>query len=68
MKSYYKSELAMMAGVSVPTFQRWMRRHVEKLESMGVSHKAKLLPPKAVKFVCEEFGITIDESILSPHG
>lgn len=59
MKSYLKSELAYMAGVSEPTFRRWLRRHDETLLRMGVSKTTKLLPPIAVEWICREYGIDI---------
>lgn len=65
MKAYYKSELAMMAGVSTQTLYRWLKRNRDVLIGMGVNPKAKLLPPIAVKYICDNFGITIDESVFS---
>jgi len=58
-KAMYKSELAEMAGVSSRTFRRWLQRHRGALEAMGVSPKTQLLPPVAVKYVCEMFCIDI---------
>ena len=48
-----KKELARLAGVSERTFCRYIasRRHI--LEAMGVLPNARLLPPQAVKYVCE---------------
>ena len=52
-----KYELAMMAGVSPRTFSRYLRSRREVLRAMGVTPRAHLLPPKAVKFICEDFSI-----------
>jgi len=35
MRTYYKNEIAAMAGVSPKTLQRWMARNREKLISLG---------------------------------
>lgn len=61
MKAYLKCELARMAGVSTRTLCRWLRRHNQTLLRMGVSPHAKLLPPIAVKWVCEQYGIDVEE-------
>lgn len=65
MKAYFKSELAMMANVSMSTFTRWVQCHREELSRMGVNPKAKVLPPIAVKYLCDVYGITIDESYFT---
>lgn len=54
-----KSELAAKAGVSVSTFKRWLRRHQDELSIMGVSPNAKLIPPNAVRYICEMYGIDV---------
>lgn len=56
-----KSKLAEKADVSTRTFSRWIRQHRAQLEKMGVSPHAHLLPPHAVKYVCEEYGIILDD-------
>lgn len=61
MKSYTKSQLAAMADVSVNTFRRWLRRHQDALEQMGVHPNDRLLPPIAVQYICDKFGIVIEE-------
>ena len=52
-----KSEIARAAGVSDSTLRRWLRCHEQQLRGMGVRKKAKLLSPKVVRWVCEEYGI-----------
>ncbi len=52
-----KYELAMMAGVSPRTFSRYLRSRREVLRAMGVTPRAHLLPPQAVKYICEDFSI-----------
>ena len=59
MRSYTKSELAALAGVSLSTFSRWLRRHAEQLTSLGVMPKAHLLNPRAVRYVCDLYGIDL---------
>ncbi len=44
-KSKLKSELAQAAGVSLPTFRRWLLSDQEELRQMGVSPSTKILPP-----------------------
>ena len=61
MKAMLKSEIARAAGVSEVTLRRWLSVHEEKLRGMGVRKKAKLLSPKVVRWVCEEYGINESE-------
>ena len=58
-KAMYKYELAALAGVSPRTFAAWLRPHRKRLRQMGVSDTAKVLPPVAVKYLCEIFVIYI---------
>ena len=57
MKSKSKSEIADAAGVSQKTLARWIMGHREKLRAMGVSPSQRILPPRAVEYVCGELGI-----------
>ena len=57
MKSAYKYELADAAGVSQSTFYRWLARNRSELEKFGVKPKTKLLPPNAVNWICQQYGI-----------
>ena len=54
-----KRQLAKLAGVSERTFSRYLasRRHI--LEEMGINPHARLLPPQAVKYVCEDYCIDL---------
>lgn len=61
MKAMYKSELARLAGVSSRTFARYLAAHREELAKLGVSPQAQMLPPKAVRFVCEDYCIDFPE-------
>ena len=54
-KSKLKSELAQAAGVSLPTFRRWLLSDQEELRQMGVSPSTKILPPVAVRYLCEKY-------------
>ena len=57
MSSMYKNELADAAGVSMRTFQRWLAENREKLTELGARPRQQLLPPKAVKWICDAYGI-----------
>ena len=57
MKAKYKYEIAYAAGMSNRTFSRWIHTHREELRPLGVQQKTKLLPPKAVSYICYELGI-----------
>ena len=58
-----KKKLAELAGVSTSTFTRYLktRRHI--LEAMGVKPWARLLPPQAVKYICEDYCIDLPEQM-----
>ena len=60
-KAMGKSELAEAAGVSPRVLSGWMSASPQRevLEKMGVSTYSKLLHPRAVAYVCEEFGIVL---------
>ncbi len=58
-KSMYKSELAEAAGTSLSTFRRWLQSDREELAKLGVGPKTKLLPPAAVKYLCEKYVIEL---------
>ena len=65
MKTYramLKSEIARAAGVSHTTFWQWLRPHRDRLARLGVSPTAHLLPPSAVRYICEFFCIDPDEA------
>ena len=59
LKSMTKSQLALLAGVSLSTFGRWLRQHNETLLALGVSRNAHILPPHAVRYVCDTYGIDL---------
>ena len=57
MKSAYKYELANAAGVSYSTFQRWLDDNRCQLARFGAKRNSKMLPPRAVVWVCRQYGI-----------
>ena len=57
-----KAELAGLLGVSPRKFASMLHPLRKKLREMGVSDKAKLLPPNAVLYVCKELNITAPHS------
>ena len=59
MTAMTKAQHAMAAGVSVKTLQRWLSRHREELKKLGVRPRDKLLPPVAVRYVAEKYGIDL---------
>jgi len=59
-KAMYKSELARAAGVSLHTFATWLIPLADTLQQMGVSKRTKMLPPVAVRFICEHFVIDLE--------
>ena len=67
-----KAKLAELAGVSYPTFNRYLRTRKHILDALGVKHHARLLPPQAVKYVCEDYCIDLppelqDQRVLQSH-
>ncbi len=63
MKAMYKSELARLAGVSANTFRRYLNSRREVLARMGVTPRAKMLPPKAVKYVVDDYCIEVPDEM-----
>lgn len=60
MKSYYKSEIAQLAGVSKRTLQRWMAAHRDELLQRGFNVHGKLVCPQALHYIAQEYGIEIE--------
>ena len=54
-----KSKLAELAGVSYRTFSRYLATRQPILSAMGISPKTKLLPPQAVRYICEDYCIDL---------
>lgn len=55
--------MAALAGVSYSTFARWMKRHQSEISLYGVSRTSHLLPPQAVHYICQQYGIDEEELI-----
>ena len=62
MKCFYKNEIADMAGVSPRTFRRWLKSHRDTLASLGCHPNDKFLSPRALEYVCREYGIDIADA------
>ncbi len=60
MKSYYKNEVADMAGVSIRTFRRWLHRHADTLASLGCRPRDKFINPRALQWLCQEYCIDVE--------
>ena len=58
-KAMYKSELAERAGVSMRTFSRYIASRRQTLQDMGVSPHTQLLPPNAVQYISNDYGIDL---------
>lgn len=56
----YKSELAEAAGVTRQTLRNWMKTDRAALAQMGVDVKQKILPPCAVRYLCEKYAISVE--------
>ena len=61
MKAKSKSELAEAAGVSLDTLREWCKPYQKELEAMGLRPNARVLSPKAVKFLAEKFCIDVGD-------
>ena len=59
MKSMSKQQLADKAGVSLNTLNRWCKPFKQELEALGVRPGARMLPPVAVKLICEKLSIDL---------
>ena len=59
MKSMSKAQLAEAAGVNMRTFQGGLSLHKDELVVLGVRPRDKLLPPVAVKYIAEQYGIDL---------
>lgn len=55
----YKYELAAYAGITSKTLRRWTEPFDKELAQMGVYPSTRLLPPAAVKFLCEKLAIDL---------
>ena len=63
MKAMYKSELARLAGVSANTFRMYLNSRREVLAAMGVSPRSQTLPPRAVRYVVEDYCIDLPDEM-----
>jgi hypothetical protein len=59
MKAMYKYELAEAAGVSRDTFRRWLNENTQNLVRFGVKKRSQMLPPRAVSWICNQYGIDL---------
>ena len=62
MKSKSKSELAKAAGVSRRTLYAWLQTPYmqKRLEQFRLRKRQHILPPEAVKIICEHYVIAFD--------
>ena len=60
-KAMYKNELARAAGVSTAVFRTWMKSDKQALEAMGITPRQQLLPPVAVRYLCEKYVIDVSQ-------
>ena len=62
MKAKTKAQLAKAAGVHYTTFWRWMQnpKIQDKLAPFKLNKNQHILPPGAVKIICEHYALEID--------
>ena len=60
-KAMYKNELARAAGVSRTVFRVWLKADKQALEAMGITPRQQLLPPVAVRYLCEKYVIDVSQ-------
>ena len=60
-KAMYKNELARAAGVSMAVFRVWTKTDKQALEAMGITPRQQLLPPVAVRYLCEKYDIDVSQ-------
>ena len=62
MRAMTKAQLARAAGVCDDTFRNWLKDpYIQKrLAPMNLKKQQKLLPPQAVKIICDHYAIEID--------
>ena len=63
-RAMLKSEFARMMGVSMSTFRKYVKPHWKKLRNMGIDKNARLLPPKAVCYLCNVLSVDLYEDEL----
>lgn len=56
-----KSELATLLNRSTRQLSIYIKPFRPELRDMGVSDRAKVLPPEAVYYICQKLDITIDD-------
>jgi hypothetical protein len=67
-KTYTKTQLAALAGVSYSTFYRYLRSRRKVLSKYGIKLKAKILRGQALDYICRDYGITLPEDAPpKPH-
>ena len=47
--------------MSLDTLREWCKPYQKELEAMGLRPNARVLSPKAVKFLAEKFCIDVDD-------
>ena len=62
MKAMTKKQLAKAAGVTVRTLNRWLKDPFmrEQMRPFHLKKQQRILPPAAVKIICEHYVIEID--------
>ena len=62
-----KGTLAKLAGVSPRTFRRYLHSRRPILDKMGIPPSARLLPPAAVRYICEDYCIDLPDELQDPQ-
>jgi predicted metalloenzyme YecM len=56
IRGYYKSELATLYGISLPTLKKYIDRWLAEFEDIGYSKNQQKLTPKMVRLLFERVG------------
>jgi hypothetical protein len=55
IKSYTKSQMAMMYNISLKTFGKWIKGIEPELNNIGYNKHQKIFTPRQVKLIFESF-------------
>jgi hypothetical protein len=55
IKSYSKSQLALMYNISLKTFSKWIKKIEPELIEIGYNRHQKIITPRQVKLIFESF-------------
>lgn len=56
VKTYSKEQLATMYNIRTKTLRKWLESHEEGLKELGYQKLSKLVFPRIVRYIFENFG------------